>query len=104
MRDIITKNKGRGPFGREATLDELEIGDVIQLGRNGVAVLIFDGSDIGNGHPVVNIGRHLVKRHPIGCNQGNVCIGKYRLLVGISVCFFIKSVEVFGFSVIFKIL
>ena len=49
--DFITKNKGIGPFGREASLDELEIGDVIQLGRNGVGyyhtliVVGFDGPD-----------------------------------------------------------
>ena len=49
--DFITKNKGIGPFGREATLDELEIGDVIQLGRNGVGyyhtllVVGFEGQD-----------------------------------------------------------
>ena len=49
--NFITGNKGVGPFGREATLDELEIGDVIQLGRNGVGyyhtllVVGFDGQD-----------------------------------------------------------
>ena len=49
--NFITKNQGIGPFGREATLDELEIGDVIQLGRNGVGyyhtllVVGFEGQD-----------------------------------------------------------
>ena len=33
--DFITGNQGVGPFGRDATLDELEIGDVIQLAKNG---------------------------------------------------------------------
>ena len=49
--DFITGNKGVGPFGREATLDELEIGDVIQLAREGegfyhtLLVVGFDGND-----------------------------------------------------------
>lgn len=49
--NFITQNKGIGPFGREATLDELEIGDVIQLGRNNegyyhtLLVVGFDGPD-----------------------------------------------------------
>ncbi|MBR5139987.1 MAG: amidase domain-containing protein [Clostridia bacterium] len=49
--NFITGNKGIGPFGREASLDELEIGDVIQLGRDGVGyyhtliVVGFDGND-----------------------------------------------------------
>lgn len=50
--DFITTNKGIGPFGREAGSDELEIGDVIQLGKNGegyyhtLLVVGFDGEDI----------------------------------------------------------
>ena len=49
--NFITQNKGVGPFGREVSLDELEIGDVIQLGRNGVGyyhtliVVGFEGQD-----------------------------------------------------------
>ena len=34
--DFITKNQGIGPYGRDARLDELEIGDVIQLANNDV--------------------------------------------------------------------
>ena len=33
--DFIIGNQGVGPYGREATLDELEIGDVIQLAKEG---------------------------------------------------------------------
>jgi hypothetical protein len=33
--NFITTNADVGPYGREATPDEMEIGDVIQLGRNG---------------------------------------------------------------------
>ena len=33
--NFITKNTDVGPFGREGTPDEMEIGDVIQLGRDG---------------------------------------------------------------------
>ena len=49
--NFITQNKGVGPFGREARIDELEIGDVIQLGRNAdgfyhtLIVVGFDGDD-----------------------------------------------------------
>ena len=49
--DFITGNQGVGPFGREAGLDELEIGDVIQLGKNGegyyhtLLVVGFEGED-----------------------------------------------------------
>ena len=49
--NFITSNQGIGPYGREATLDELEIGDVIQLGRDGVGyyhtliVVGFEGQD-----------------------------------------------------------
>jgi hypothetical protein len=50
--NFITKNEGIGPFGREAGSDELEIGDVIQLGKTGegyyhtLLVVGFDGEDI----------------------------------------------------------
>ena len=50
--NFITENTGVGPFGRIATRDELEIGDVIQLGREGegyyhtLLVVGFDGEDI----------------------------------------------------------
>ena len=50
--DFITGNQGVGPFGREAGLDELEIGDVIQLARNeegyyhSLLVVGFDGEDL----------------------------------------------------------
>ncbi len=50
--DFITGNGDVGPFGREASADELEIGDVIQLGRNGegyyhtLLVVGFEGEDI----------------------------------------------------------
>ena len=49
--NFMTQNKGIGPFGREASIDELEIGDVIQLGRNGegfyhtLLVVGFEGAD-----------------------------------------------------------
>lgn len=49
--NFITTNGGVGPFGRVAGDDELEIGDVIQLGRNGegfyhtLLVVGFDGDD-----------------------------------------------------------
>lgn len=33
--DFLVSNEGEGPFGREADPDECEVGDVIQLGRNG---------------------------------------------------------------------
>jgi hypothetical protein len=32
--NFITENTGVGPYGRAASLDEIEIGDVIQLGNN----------------------------------------------------------------------
>ena len=50
--NFITGNEGVGPYGREAGSDELEIGDVIQLGKNGegyyhtLLVVGFDGEDI----------------------------------------------------------
>ena len=49
--NFIVNNLDVGPFGRETSLDELEIGDVIQLGRNGegfyhtLLVVGFDGED-----------------------------------------------------------
>ena len=49
--NFMTRNGGIGPFGRDATLDELEIGDVIQLGRTNegyyhtLLVVGFDGAD-----------------------------------------------------------
>ncbi len=50
--DFIINNKDVGPYGREASSDELEIGDVIQLGKEGegyyhtLLVVGFDGVDI----------------------------------------------------------
>ena len=50
--NFITQNAGVGPFGRVATSDELELGDVIQLGRDDegyyhtLLVVGFDGEDI----------------------------------------------------------
>ena len=50
--NFITGNADVGPFGRVATQDELEIGDVIQLGRNEegyyhtLLVVGFEGEDI----------------------------------------------------------
>ena len=49
--NFITENADVGPFGRVAAQDELEIGDVIQLGRNEegyyhtLLVVGFDGED-----------------------------------------------------------
>ena len=49
--NFMTQNADVGPFGRAATRDELEIGDVIQLGRNEegyyhtLIVVGFDGED-----------------------------------------------------------
>ena len=49
--NFITENKGVGPFGRSASLDEIEIGDVIQLGNNEdgfyhtLLVVGFEGDD-----------------------------------------------------------
>ena len=49
--NFITENADIGPFGRVVTKDELEIGDVIQLGREGegyyhtLLVVGFDGED-----------------------------------------------------------
>ncbi len=50
--DFITTNIDVGPFGRDAAADELEIGDVIQLGREAdgfyhtLLVVGFEGEDI----------------------------------------------------------
>ena len=49
--NFITQNAGVGPYGRVATADEAEIGDVIQLGRNEegyyhtLIIVGFDGED-----------------------------------------------------------
>lgn len=49
--NFITENAGVGPFGREVGLDEMEIGDVIQLGNNQdgfyhtLLVVGFEGED-----------------------------------------------------------
>ncbi len=49
--NFITTNTDVGPFGREAMPDELEVGDVIQLGREGegfyhtLIIIGFDGDD-----------------------------------------------------------
>lgn len=49
--NFMIGNRGVGPFGRDARIDELEIGDVIQLGRNAdgfyhtLIVVGFDGDD-----------------------------------------------------------
>ena len=50
--NFIVGNAGVGPFGRAATSDELEIGDVIQLAREAdgyyhtLLVVGFDGEDL----------------------------------------------------------
>ncbi len=49
--NFMVGNKGVGPFAREASLDELEIGDVIQLAKNEggfyhtLLVVGFEGED-----------------------------------------------------------
>ena len=49
--NFITTNSDVGPFGRQASPDELEVGDVIQLGRDGegyyhtLLVVGFEGDD-----------------------------------------------------------
>ncbi len=49
--NFITENKDVGPFGHEAVLDEMEIGDVIQLGNNEngfyhtLLIVGFEGED-----------------------------------------------------------
>ena len=50
--NFITQNTDVGPYGKEVTSDEVEIGDVIQLARNAegyyhsLLVVGFDGEDI----------------------------------------------------------
>ena len=50
--NFIVNNAGVGPFGRESGPDEMEIGDVIQLGREGegyyhsLLAVGFEGEDI----------------------------------------------------------
>ena len=50
--NFITSNAGVGPFGREATSDEVEIGDVIQLAKadgnfyHTLIIVGFDGEEI----------------------------------------------------------
>ena len=50
--NFMTTNLGIGPFGTEATPDNMELGDVIQLGKNEggfyhtLLVVGFDGEDI----------------------------------------------------------
>lgn len=49
--NFMIDNKGVGPFGREAALDEMEIGDVIQLGNDQdgfyhtLLIVGFEGED-----------------------------------------------------------
>ena len=49
--NFITKNTGVGPFGKEVTADDVEAGDVIQLGREGegfyhtLIIVGFEGED-----------------------------------------------------------
>ena len=49
---FMTENSGVGPFGKEADVEECEIGDVIQLGRNDegyyhtLLIVGFEGDDI----------------------------------------------------------
>lgn len=48
---FITKNEGVGPFGRDASPDEMEVGDVIQLAKNEggyyhtLIIIGFEGDD-----------------------------------------------------------
>ena len=50
--NFIVGNAGAGPFGRSANVDEVEIGDVIQLGREGegyyhtLLIVGFEENDI----------------------------------------------------------
>lgn len=50
--NFITENTGVGPFGKEVPQDEIEIGDVIQLGNNEdgfyhtLLVVGFEGEDV----------------------------------------------------------
>lgn len=49
--NFMVENQGVGPFGKDATLDEAEIGDVIQLGNNEdgfyhtLLIVGFEGED-----------------------------------------------------------
>ena len=49
--NFMTANEGVGPFGKEVGLDEIEVGDVIQLGNNSngfyhtLLVVGFEGED-----------------------------------------------------------
>ncbi len=49
--NFITTNAGVGPFGSDVSLDQIEVGDVIQLGKNEggfyhtLLVVGFDGDD-----------------------------------------------------------
>ena len=49
--NFMTENTGVGPFGREASADEVEIGDVVQLGNNTdgfyhtLIIVGFEGND-----------------------------------------------------------
>ena len=49
--NFMVDNKGVGPFGKEVSLDEVEIGDVIQLGNNQdgfyhtLLIVGFEGED-----------------------------------------------------------
>ena len=36
LYDFLTRNKSVGPFGREVTRNEIDIGDIVQLSFNGV--------------------------------------------------------------------
>ena len=50
--NFMVTNAGVGPFGRESAADEIEVGDVIQLGREGegyyhsLLVVGFEGEEI----------------------------------------------------------
>ena len=52
LYNFLTTNEGAGPFAREVGLDELEIGDIVQLGRltgdfyHSPVVVGFSGNDI----------------------------------------------------------
>ena len=60
--NFMIENADVGPFGRVATSDELEIGDVIQLARNeegyyhSLLVVGFDGEDLLVGEVCVGTG------------------------------------------------
>lgn len=51
LYNFLTSNTGEGPFGREGSPEEAEIGDVIQLGREGegfyhsLLIVGFEGED-----------------------------------------------------------